>query len=87
MNPSLENFINDSKIKFGDRFSYEETIDTFVAKTKPCNMYCNIHKTIFTINTPSNHVRMESGGCGGCKDQRKSIVSKQNAAKRKEEKE
>lgn len=43
-------FVNNSKNKFGEQFNYDCTKDTFIGLRKPCKFHCNIHNNDFIFS-------------------------------------
>ena len=59
----MDAFIEKSKNKFNNIFSYEKS--NYISTKKPINLFCNIHKKEFTI-TVRNHLDTKCGGCVDC---------------------
>ena len=59
----MDSFIEKSKIKFNNIFSYEKL--NYMSTKKPINLICLIHKKAFTT-TVRNHLDTNCGGCIDC---------------------
>ena len=59
----MDSFIEKSKTKFNNIFSYEKL--NYISTKKPINLICLIHKNEF-ITTVRNHLDTTSGGCNHC---------------------
>jgi hypothetical protein len=58
-----ETFIKKSKQKFGDRYTYGETV--YSGSKTPLSFRCKEHQTLITL-TPESHYRSKNGGCKKC---------------------
>lgn len=56
-------FIEKSKNKFNDNFSYDDL--NYISTKKPVNLLCKIHNNLFTT-TIQNHLNSKLGGCIKC---------------------
>jgi hypothetical protein len=59
----MDTFINKSKEKFGNLFSYQNL--NYISTKKPVNLYCSNHKHSFIVNI-KNHLDTKAGGCSHC---------------------
>lgn len=82
MSEVLEKLIDDSKARFGDRFSYDVLRETFTKKTEPADFVCKQHGR-FTLKTLSNHIKTESGGCKECEKDIRSRAKQKTDEERK----
>lgn len=57
--------ISRSKEKFGDRFSYAKTLDSYCGMKEKCCFHCNIHDVDFNVE-PLTHLISKNGGCKKC---------------------
>ena len=56
--------------KFGNKFSYEEFLKTYVNFTTPCLFKCNVHNIVFKT-TPQEHLKCVNGACPKCNPTKK----------------
>lgn len=57
--------ISRSKEKFGDKFSYVKTLDSYCGMKENCCFHCNIHDVDFNVE-PLTHLTSKNGGCKKC---------------------
>ena len=57
-------WLESSRNKWGDKFSYELSAGTYEAQKKPVKITCSIHGEFVT--TPAQHLMQKGGGCEAC---------------------
>lgn len=67
-----ENFINESKKKFGDMFDYSKCHETYKGQKQNVTIICKKHNKEFVVK-PYYHLLNINGGCKDCENELKSL--------------